>query len=128
LDISSLGKVTKMNCPKCETIMHNYDEVNFLCPRCRHVKYVSSPVRESYLLSRGHKTCPVCGHIAVINNGGHVCLKCVAKIERKSHNLIRLSPAVLMSMPTYRSRDGGIFYLGMAIWMFGYLVGMMVIL
>ena len=117
-----------MNCPKCETIMHNYDDVNFLCPGCRHVEYRESQVRESYLLSRGHKTCPICGHVAVIDTGGHVCLKCVAKIERRSSSLIRLSPAVLMSMPTYRSSDGGIFYLGMAIWMFGYLVGMMVIL
>lgn len=59
--------------------MKNFDDLNFECCKCGSVLYRDSPTREQYLISRGHQTCPVCGRVAVRQNGGWGCLHCLAK-------------------------------------------------
>lgn len=76
-------------------IMNNFDDLNFLCPRCGDIHYRKAPSRERYLEERGAKRCPVCGRIGVQNNGGYVCLKCSQKyVFHESRREIRLHSVV----------------------------------
>ena len=59
--------------------MKNFDDLNFECRKCGSVFYRDSSTRENYLITRGHKTCPVCGRVAVQQGNGWICLHCLAK-------------------------------------------------
>jgi len=74
-----------MNCPNCKAVMTNLDDLNFLCRRCGHALYRADKARERQLMrpppdGRNARTCPVCGRIAVRNDGGYTCMHCSASV------------------------------------------------
>lgn len=74
-----------INCKDCRSIMDDLDGLNFICPVCGRVHYHHDEAREQALIYRGRKTCPICGHVLIIQNGYYTCLSCCKNLIQKNN-------------------------------------------